>query len=65
MAHRCPDPAPARRLRPGAAADEEGRRYWQLTRTDRVGLSGDDEKLRTFTQVFDDALQALQTADAG
>ncbi|MFF5140746.1 DUF6082 family protein [Streptomyces sp. NPDC013157] len=49
----------------GLLADEEGRRYWQRTRTDRVGLSGDDEKLRTFTQVFDDALQELQTADAG
>ncbi|MCG7209456.1 DUF6082 family protein [Streptomyces arenae] len=49
----------------GLLADEEGRRYWLRTRTDRAGLSGDDEKLRLFTKVFDDALRTPQPADAG
>ncbi|MDX2699304.1 DUF6082 family protein [Streptomyces ipomoeae] len=45
-------------------AGEEGRRYWERTRTARVGLAGDDEKLRTFTKVFDAARQTLKPADA-
>ncbi|MFD5537061.1 DUF6082 family protein [Streptomyces sp. NPDC127079] len=49
----------------GLLADEEGRRYWRRTRTDRAVLAGDDEKLRLFTKVFDDALRTPQPADAG
>ncbi|WP_316776591.1 DUF6082 family protein [Streptomyces sasae] len=45
-------------------AGEEGRRYWDRTRTDRAGLAGDDDKLRTFTKVFDDTRQTLRPADA-
>lgn len=45
-------------------ADEEGRRYWDRTHTDRAALAGDDDKLRTFTKVFDDTRQTLRPADA-
>ncbi|MFJ3307252.1 DUF6082 family protein [Streptomyces sp. NPDC086549] len=45
-------------------AGEDGRRYWERTRTARAGLAGDDAKLRTFTKVFDDARQTLKPADA-
>ncbi|MEU9448792.1 DUF6082 family protein [Streptomyces sp. NPDC048277] len=45
-------------------AGEEGRRHWERTRTARAALAGDDEKLRTFTRVFDDARQTLKPADA-
>jgi hypothetical protein len=45
-------------------AGEEGRRYWERTRTARAALAGDDAKLRTFTKVFDAAWQTLKPADA-
>ncbi|MET9085804.1 DUF6082 family protein [Streptomyces sp. NPDC004237] len=45
-------------------AAEEGRRYWERARANRAGLTGDDDKLRTFTRVFDEARQALRHADA-
>lgn len=45
-------------------AGEAGRRYWERVRTARVGLAGDDAKLRAFVKVFDAARQTLNPADA-
>lgn len=43
-------------------ADEVGRRYWERARSARLGLAGDDSKLRTFAAVFDAARQETKTA---
>ncbi|MFD5451256.1 DUF6082 family protein [Streptomyces sp. NPDC127100] len=38
-------------------ADEAGRRYWERARSARLGLAGDDSKLRAFAAAFDAARQ--------